>query len=266
MRNGLPPRLQTHIHAFTTDPAPASQACILYVLHVGVIEQLGEAAQRLLLERLTAILSPPVQPGAAAAAAPAATPATTAAAAALPPAVAVVVLETVALLLEVVGEVSAEGAAALAAPLIAQLVGGSCQAVRVQAASSLAALAVAEPSGAAALLRGALEGLGAATEALQSAAGAGKGSSARPAGPGTPRGLGSPRLKPEMNAVHGWGQGAAALLAATGRLELGVPSHLTTDALQLAKKLVAGGEGEEGQVRGYGKVLGWVCVSCFKAP
>ncbi len=56
------------------------QACVLYVLRVGVIEQLGEVGQRLLLDRLLAVLSAPLG---------AHTP------------VAVVTLEALALLLEV---------------------------------------------------------------------------------------------------------------------------------------------------------------------
>lgn len=60
---------------------------MLYILRVGVIEQLGESGQRLLLDRLAGVLALPLGQY---------TP------------VGVVTLEAMALLLEILGEVSAD--------------------------------------------------------------------------------------------------------------------------------------------------------------
>lgn len=81
------------------------QACVLYVLRVGVIEQLGEDGQRLLLDKLLGVLGAPLG---------AHTP------------VAVVTLEALALLLEVLGEVSTETRTALEGPIGAKLAGPHC--------------------------------------------------------------------------------------------------------------------------------------------
>jgi hypothetical protein len=193
---------------------PAAQAATLYIMRAGAVEQLGEAGQRALLERLGALMG---------------------AEGALPTPVAVVALELVALLAEALGEVGPEAAAALEPAVAAKLVGPHA-ALRLQAASALAALAVAEPGGAARLLGGALSNLKSAADELVDAASAGP-DKARPA-PGTPRGAGAARLKGDMSALHGWALGAAALLAASPRLPLGLPSHYARVAAQLAAALV----------------------------
>ena len=87
------------------------QACVLYVLRVGVIEQLGESGQRLLLDRLAAVLSAPLGQY---------TP------------VGVVTLEAMALLLEVLGEVSTEKRAELE-PAVGAKVAGPHACLRLQA-------------------------------------------------------------------------------------------------------------------------------------
>jgi hypothetical protein len=193
---------------------PHAQACILFALRTGVVEQLGEGGQRLLLEKLAALLAD---------------------GAAMPAPVGIVAVELVALLAEALGEVGAEAAAALEPALAARLVGPHA-ALRLQAASALAALATAEPGSAARLLGSALSGVRSAADALVDAAAAGPDKS-RP-GPGTPRGVGSSRLRPELNALHGWALGAAALVAASPRLPLGLPSHYVTVAAQIAAALV----------------------------
>jgi hypothetical protein len=203
---------------------PSAQACCLYILRAGVIELLGEAGQRLMLELLTAML------------ADAAGPATH-----VP--VAIVVLESAALLLEVLGEATPEARAALERPLAARLLGPH-RALRAQAASTLAALAAAESSSAARLLLSSLVALDKAVAALHEEIKAGTGDKSKPTIPGTPRGLGSAKSKPAMDSVHGWATGAAALAAAASRLPLGVPNACLATAARAAASLATAPRGQ----------------------
>lgn len=198
---------------------PHAQACALYALRAGVIEQLAEGGQRLLLERVTALLSNEIESS--------------------QPAVAVVALETAALVTEALGEIGAEAAAALE-PLITAKLSAPQQSVRLQAASALAALVVAEQGSAARLLRTAIQGVTSAVHALASAAEAAAGVKGKPpVVPSTPRGLGTSKMKLEMDAVHGWAAGVAALLGASVRLDMGLPSACATSALTLVVQLIA---------------------------
>jgi hypothetical protein len=211
---------------------PHAQACILYIMRAGAIEQLGESGQRLLLDKLTSLLhnnfgssggASADSSTVAAAAAPGLTP------------VGIVALEIAALLTEALGEVGAEAASALEIAIASKLIGPHA-ALRVQAASALAALAVAEPARAGKLLGSSLGNLRSAADKVVEGSAAGPDRS-KP-GPGTPRGPGSGKLKVEMNALHGWALGSAALLAAMPRLPLGVPSHYIKVAVQLAAALI----------------------------
>lgn len=199
---------------------PHAQACVLYIMRAGVIEQLGEGGQRLLLERVTSLLRVSEEAGNAPLS---------------PTPVGIVALEVAALLTEALGEVGPEAAAALEAAIASKLIGPHAS-LRVQAASALAALAVAEPARAGRLMSLSLSNLRSAADQVVDASAAGPDKS-RPM-PGTPRGPGSGRLKPEMNTLHGWALGSAALVAATPRLPLGVPSHYIRVAVQLAAALI----------------------------
>ena len=149
------------------------------MLRVGVIEQLGEGGQRLLLDRLAALLgSTPLGQY---------TP------------VGVAALEAMALLLEVLGEVSSEKRAELE-PAIGAKLAGPHACLRLQAAAAVAALAVAEPASAARLVSASLANLHAALEKLIAATASAPPDRSRPSVPGTPRGVGSVKLKPDMNA------------------------------------------------------------------
>ena len=96
----------------------------------------------------------------------------------------------------------------------------------MQAAAVLAAMAVAEPSSAARLLKDMLAAIGKATQQLASLCspyGAQRPPLEPPntVGPGTPRGLGqgafSDEIKPTINHINGSALGAAALLVAAAR-------------------------------------------------
>lgn len=189
---------------------------MLYVLRVGVIEQLGESGQRLLLDRLAGVLGAPLGQF---------TP------------VGVVTLEAMALLLEVLGEVSGDKRAELE-PAIGAKVAGPHACLRLQAAAAVAALAVAEPSSAARLVGASLANLHAALGKLVEATASAPPDRSRPGVPGTPRGVGSVKLKPDMNAVHGWAASGAALVAASRRLPLGVPASLLASVLDYATRLI----------------------------
>ena len=192
------------------------QACVLYVLRVGVIEQLGESGQRQLLDRLAAVLSAPLGQY---------TP------------VGVVTLEAMALLLEVLGEVSTEKRAELE-PAVGAKVAGPHACLRLQAAATVAALAVAEPSSAARLVGASLANLHAALGKVVAATSSAPPDRSRPGVPGTPRGVGSVKLKPDMDGVHGWALSGAALVAASCRLPLGIPSSLLAAVLAYATRLI----------------------------
>lgn len=211
---------------------PHAQSCVLYIMRAGAIEQLGESGQRLLLEKLTSLLNNNFGSGGGGGAGASAD--STTAAAGLTP-VGIVALETAALLTEALGEVGSEAATALEIAIASKLIGPHA-ALRVQAASALAALAVAEPARAGKLLNLSLANLRSAADKVVEGSVAGPDRS-KP-GPGTPRGPGSGKLKLEMNALHGWALGSAALLAAIPRLPLGVPSHYIKVAVQLAAALI----------------------------
>ena len=197
-------------------------------MRVGVIEQLGEGGQRLLLDRLAGVLAAPLGQY---------TP------------VGVVTLEALALLLEVLGEVSAEKRAELE-PVIGAKVAGPHACLRLQAAAAVAALAVAEPSSAARLVGASLANLHAAREKLLAATEAAAPDRSRPSVPSTPRGVGSVKLKPDMNAVHGWALSGAALVAASRRLPLGIPSSLLASVLDYAVRLIREPRGKQVQSLG----------------
>ena len=198
---------------------PYAQACIIYILRAGVIEVLGEAAQRVLLGRLGEFLG---------------------SSSGNKVAVDIVVLEAIALLLEIVGEAGEEAGRSLEPQVASKLV-GSQTSLRSQAAATLGALAVAEPGNASRLLAASLTNLKGSTVKLEEASIVkAKADRSRPSGFGTPRGLGSGRIKLELNAVHGWALGAAALLVASIRLPLGVPSKLIARAMDITVDLVSG--------------------------
>ncbi|KAL0055345.1 hypothetical protein WJX82_010851 [Trebouxia sp. C0006] len=128
---------------------PHAQAAVLYVIRVGVMEQLSETGQRALLERLTGLISTPVGDAVPAG---------------------VVALESMRLIVEVVGEVSSDEVHQMRQPCITKLTAHP-QPLQAQAAGVLSALAVAEPSSAAQLLQECLEKLAAQDSVLGFATG-----------------------------------------------------------------------------------------------
>ncbi|KAL4431040.1 hypothetical protein ABPG75_006296 [Micractinium tetrahymenae] len=222
---------------------PHAQACVLYVLRVGVIEQLGESGQRLLLDKLAGVLGAPLGQF---------TP------------VGVVTLEAMTLLLEVLGEVSAEKRAELE-PAIGAKVAGPHACLRLQAAAAVAALAVAEPSSAARLVSASLANLHAALDKLVEATASAPPDRSRPGVPGTPRGVGSVKLKPDMNAVHGWALSGAALVAASTRLPLGVPASLLGSVLAYATRLITTPQSQQGVVACLEREAGYILLGALCA-
>eukprot|EP00884_Botryococcus_braunii_P001693 jgi/Botrbrau1/11524/Bobra.0393s0003.2 len=237
--------------AISNGELPHAQACILYILRVGVIEQLGEQGQRRFLEQLATLAATPLGSH-------------------VP--LGIATLEAIGLLLEVVGEISPELANELKEPVLRKLV-AKYSVLRHEAASVLMALATAEPSSAARLLEQMLAGMrnSAGTLAMllsrhKSEDGGAFG------GPGTPRGLrgpGTESVKEAMDAVHGYSLGASAVLVAVAWLPLGVPASLFMEALELARAFIgnptsarAGGVAVEREA-GY-VLLGALCV-CLPA-
>lgn len=115
--------------------ADCLQACVVYVLRVGIFSQMNEAAQRLVLDRLTGV---------------------SASTTAIP--VAIASMQGMGILLETWGEVPDDVLKMLEACILAKVRSDST-AVRFQAAAVLAALALAQPAAASGLLRSCLETL-----------------------------------------------------------------------------------------------------------
>ena len=251
---------------------PFAQACVLYIMRSSVIEQLGETGQRAMLEEVLKCLSSGSSSSATAAADAASNAfeviesvgadgsggagddrrsvqndpsdsSTTGSVIAnplaipFPPPVSVCILalELVALLTEALGELGPEVATSVERCL-SDYVCASSLAVRTQAASAFAAIAVAEPSHAAKWLAASLRNLRTAADALVDEAYNGPDRSKVLFG--TPRGTGTLRLKPHMDALEGWSMAAASLLASVARLPLGVPSHYVEVAFQIAAALI----------------------------
>jgi hypothetical protein len=125
---------------------PHVQACMIYVLRVGAIEQLSETGQRKLLDKLAAL-------GARTAAPP----------------VSIAALEAIGVLLETLGEVPEDTAKPLESMLMGKLIASS-GVVRSQGAAVLAALVLAAPSMACRLLGFYLENLETQSQLLASLA------------------------------------------------------------------------------------------------
>lgn len=196
---------------------PFSQACILYIMRSGIIEQIGEVGQKELLARLTSELVDRVNT------------------AEVPAAVLIAKQEVISILIDALGEIGVEAGENLEEGLAKCICHGS-SAVRKQAASTLSALAVAEPGRVARMMGSGLNALRSAADALvevsMSITEKGK-----PV-PGTPRGNGSAKVKEEMNAVHGWAVSTACLLAAVPFLPLGIPSNYLKVAIQMATAFI----------------------------
>ncbi|KAA6419849.1 MAG: hypothetical protein FRX49_10212, partial [Trebouxia sp. A1-2] len=219
---------------------PHAQAAVLYVIRVGVMEQLSETGQRALLERLTGLISTPVGDAVPAG---------------------VVALESMRLIVEVVGEVSSDEVHQMRQPCISKLTAHP-QPLQAQAAGVLSALAVAEPSSAAQLLQECLEKLAAQVQQLTAACTPHSSS---------PRGLrhtddNSTTMRLLKDSVLGFATGSAALVSASTRLSLGTPSSLLMSALELAIKCIREVVPEAGvgarvvMEAGY-VVLGAMCVA-----
>lgn len=190
---------------------PYAQACTLYIVRAGIVEQLGEFGQKELLHNLSNDLHEDA-----------------------PAPVQIAKLESISLLIEALGEIGSEAAEALEKGIAKNLV-HRCGCVRRQAAATLAALSVAEAGRAAKLIGSALNALKNAADALADVSSISDKS--RPL-PGTPRGPGSSKIRPEMNALNGWSLAVSCMLSALNCLPLGIPSHYLKVASQICFALI----------------------------
>ncbi|KAK9798183.1 hypothetical protein WJX73_010462 [Symbiochloris irregularis] len=231
---------------------PQPQACVLYIVRVGVVERLGEPGQRRLLERLAELAH---------------TRAKTV--------VAVTALECMRVVIGTLGEVPAEALPRLQEPLHAQLV-CSHACLRSQAATALAALAVAEQASAAGMLDACLTNM--STLSMQLAALLGSApapgqpslfSSSAPATkmPATPRALVTQaeveKVKPLMDGLHGNALGAAALLVSSTRMPLGIPSMLVQRAMEQAQLLTVKPNSQRASGKGCEREAGFVLLGAL---
>ena len=199
----------------TVTDLPHAQAVVLGAVRSGALERLGEGGQRLLLTRVAEVAASPD-------------------AAACPP-LAAAALAAVAACLDAVGDIPPDVAATLAPTLAARLGDGSAS-VRGEAAAALAALAAADPAGAAPLLASCLDSVASSADTLAAAAAAAN------VAPKPKRGrpcAAAADAAAAAAALAGAAAGAAALLAAAARLPLGVPTSLLTGAVTAAERLIA---------------------------
>ena len=190
---------------------PYAQACTLYIVRAGIVEQLGEFGQKELLQNLSNDLHEDA-----------------------PAPVLITKLESISLLIDALGEIGPEAADTLEKGIAKNLV-HRCGCVRRQAAATLAALCVAEAGRAARLIGSALNALKNAADALADVSSISDKS--RPL-PGTPRGPGSNKIRPEINALNGWSLAVSCMLSALTCLPLGIPSHYLKVASQICFALI----------------------------
>ena len=232
---------------------PHAQACVLYIMRSAVVEQLGESGQRLLLDKLVkSILSDKCSEASLNFTSEQDSEETTEETESTPnqanrkaknyeiiyplsAAVHIVILELISLVIESLGEIRSDAASELENSLSISLC-ESHSLVRLQAASTFAAAAIVDPRNAAIWLSKSLRNLRSSADKLIDEACSGPDRSKFIVG--TPRGPGTQRLRPFMNALEGWAMTVSTLLAASSRLPLGIPSHYINVALQIAAALI----------------------------
>lgn len=193
------------------------QACVLYILRVGVVEQMSELAQKEFLTLLTNQLSL----------------ADTSAS------MLVVILRTVSHLLAILGEVPSATREALENSLVVSL-SNSTIAVRVETALTIRTLAEVDPICANSLMSFGVTTMPALREIVAIERGE--------------------RLRFELDTLHGQAVMLAALLAASPKLPLGVPSRLPAATLEVAKIMVLE-KGRNSLSEGVEKEAGWLLIA-----
>lgn len=217
---------------------PYSQACTLYIVHSGFIEHMGEFAQSEFLSMLLQNVEDDENP----------------------PPVLITQMETISVLMDALGEIST-GISGNLETCLAKRLQYNCASVRRQTASTLSMLALAEPGRAARLLGSALNALKSSADALVDSSLESK-EKGKPL-PGTPRGWGSNRLKPEMNAVHGWSLAVGSLVSIVPSLMLGIPSHYLKVAMQIATALVEAPRCDHKGCRGVERQAGYIILGAI---
>eukprot|EP00803_Ostreobium_quekettii_P010737 evm.model.scf_1340.1 EVM.evm.TU.scf_1340.1 scf_1340:1414-16767(-) len=243
-------------HGLSTGELPVPQACVLYILRVGVFRRLSETGHRQLADRLGVLLASVVGKH-------------------VP--VGVVGLEGLRTLLQILGEVPLEASQSFQHVLLEKLVSSSA-AVRIQAAAAIGALVRADPCCAAPVFKTVLEGLRMEIEQLASLA-APFGAqhplpwSLIPGSPGSPGGSPScsfkskpNNLKTTMYSVYGQALGVCAVLVASQLTPLGVPSTLYIQSYDLVKKMIYSPSANVANAQAVERkagycILGALCVS-----
>ncbi|KAI5062512.1 hypothetical protein GOP47_0023051 [Adiantum capillus-veneris] len=203
-------KLQSDVHR---------QACVIYILRVGVVEVMSEPAQKEFLTLLTKQLSS-ADTGSS---------------------MLVVILRTISHLLTVLGEVPTVAREALENLLVVTL-SNSIMAVRVETALTIRALTEVDPSCANNLMSFGVTTMRALRETVAIERG--------------------DRLKHELDSLHGQALMLGAILAASSKLPLGVPSRLPAAVLELAKRLVLENRRNLSTV-GMEKEAGWVLIAAI---
>ncbi|GBG62555.1 hypothetical protein CBR_g31193 [Chara braunii] len=197
-----------------------AQACVLYVLRVGVVEQMSESAERELSSLLVKELS----------------------VADNSTSMLIVTLRVLTHLLKTLGEVTAEAKVAFDESLT-KVLSHPSEMVRVEAALTVRALAVADPTSVHGLMSCGLTAL----RALRDSATVEKGD----------------KLKSDLDSLHGQAAMLSALLTAAPRLPLGVPSRLPTAILDVARQMVLQPDTKKAQATAVEKEAGWMLVGAL---
>eukprot|EP00250_Pteridium_aquilinum_P004108 c14345_g1_i1 orf=134-6829(+) len=195
------------------------QACVIYILRVGVVEQMSEPAQKEFLTLMTKQLS----------------------LADTSSSMLVVILRTISHLLAVLGEVPNAAREALENLLVVTL-SNSTMAVRVETALTIRALTEVDPFCANSLMSFGVTTIRALRETVAIERG--------------------DRLKHELDSLHGQALMLGAILAASPKLPLGVPSRLPAAVLEVAKRLVHE-NGRNSLSVGMEKEAGWLLIGAI---
>lgn len=195
------------------------QACVIYILRVGVVEQMSEPAQKEFLTLMTKQLS----------------------LADTSSSMLVVILRTISHLLVVLGEVPSAAREALENTLVVTL-SNPTMAVRVETALTIRELTEVDPFCANSLMSFGVTTIRALRETVVIEKG--------------------DRLKHELESLHGQALMLGAILAASPKLPLGVPSRLPAAIFEVAKRLVLE-NGRNVLSVGMEKEAGWLLIAAI---
>lgn len=201
--------------SIATGERPFSQACGIFIVRCGIIENMGEHGQKELLRDLCQNLLHASED--------------------FPPSLIITHLELMTNIMETLGETGSEIACSVE-QVLEQCFTNASASVRLHAGSTIVALSTAEPGKSAALFKFSLGSLKDAADALVESSNMVSDKSR--CTQGTPRWPGSNKFSREIDHLHGWSVACACLNAAIPDLPLGIPSSYVKICSQIAAALI----------------------------